>query len=84
MEQSGVMHPSLAYMTLGVTEHVVAAILIGGGPIALFIRPTGFVSDETRTHNPRIMRPTKKGGKKRHDYCEKVTYLHIHYTHRFA
>ena len=43
MEQSGVMHPSLAYMTLGVPKHVVAAILIGGGPIALSIRPTGFV-----------------------------------------
>ena len=57
MEQSGVMHPSLAYMTLGVPKHAVAAILIGGGPNALSIRPTGFVTDETRTHNPRIMSP---------------------------
>ena len=57
MEQSGVMHPSLAYMTLGVPKHVVAAILIGGGPNALSIRPTGFVTDEARTHNPEIMRP---------------------------
>ena len=57
MERSGVMYPSLAYMTLGVPKHVVAAILIGGGPNALSIRPTGFVTDETRTHNPEIMRP---------------------------
>ena len=47
MEQSEVMHPSLAYMTLGMPKHVVAAILIGGGPIALSIRPTGFVNGET-------------------------------------
>ena len=40
------MHPSLAYMTLGVPKHVVAAILIGGA-IALSIRPTGFVNGET-------------------------------------
>ena len=50
------MHPSLAYMTLGMPKHVVAAILIGGGPNALSIRPTGFVMDEAPTHNPEIMR----------------------------
>ena len=49
------MHPSLAYMTLGVPKHVVAAILIGGGPNALSIRPTDFVTDETRTHNLTIV-----------------------------
>ena len=32
------MHPSLAYMTLGVPKHVVAAILTGGGPNALSIK----------------------------------------------
>ena len=43
------MHPSLAYMTLGGSKHVVAAILIGGGsPNALSIRPTDFV---TLKHN---------------------------------
>ena len=55
MEQSGVMHLSLAYMILGVMKHVVAAILTGGGPNALSIRPTGFVTDETRTHYLKIM-----------------------------
>ena len=34
-----------------------SAILIGQGPNALSIRPTDFVTDETRTHNPEIMRP---------------------------
>ena len=34
------MHPSLAYMTLGVSKHMVAAILTGGGPNALSIRRT--------------------------------------------
>ena len=42
MEQSGVMHPSIANMTLGVPKHVVAVILTGGGPNALSIRPTDF------------------------------------------
>ena len=40
MEQSGVrvMHQSLANMTLSVSKHAVAAILIGRGHIILSIR----------------------------------------------
>ena len=37
--------PIITNMTLGVPKHEVAAILIGGGPYALLIRPTGFVAD---------------------------------------
>ena len=57
MDQSGVMHPSLAYMALGLPKHVMAAILklTEGGPNAMSIRPTGFVMDETRTHYLRII-----------------------------
>ena len=65
LEQSKVMNQLLAYMTLFVSKHVVAAIisiymtskhmvaaiLIGGGPITLLIRPTGFVTSETWTQN---------------------------------
>ena len=40
VELSGVMHSSLAYVTLGEPKHVLVAILIGGGPIVLSITQT--------------------------------------------
>ena len=42
-------------MTLGVPKHVVAAILIGGDPNALSIRPTGIVTEEARSYNLKII-----------------------------
>ena len=47
--------PIISIHDLSVPMHMVAAILIGGGSIALSIKPTGFVTDETHTHNLRIM-----------------------------
>ena len=48
------MHPSLAYMTLGMPKHMVATILSGGGLNVLSIRPTSFVTDETQTDLKKI------------------------------
>ena len=60
MEQSGVMHPSLAHMTLSVPKYVEAAILIEDSPIVLLNGSTDFVIGETWTHNPKIMSHDKK------------------------
>ena len=46
LEQSGVMYPSLVYMTLGVPKHVLDVVLTGGVRFALSIRPTRFAEAE--------------------------------------